>query len=444
MDWLAPQSEASSMSRYEDLLNKIERKDVRVAVIGLGYIGLPTAIFYVMRGIDVLGIDTNSELVDILKKGKVPIHEEGLGELASEYLSKIDLQTTYDDVENADVCVLCLPTPIEKSGKPVTKFLENAVVDIAKRMKQGCLILNESTVPVGTTQSLFKLFIKESNLDDKEIWFAHCPERVLPGKVVEEMDTNHRLAGGTSENATTLAVAFLKSVFKPELIHPTSSGVSEAAKLAENAFRDVNISYANELAKLCTHMSIDVSEVIKLANLHPRVSILNPGLGVGGYCLPKDGWILVESAKAKGGQAELIPAARHVNDSMPTHVAVRIKDEVMTRKETTKVGLLGLAFKENVSDTRNSPTVELLKSLTSADIDVIVYDPLVADSFGARRAKDMDDFLKSSDIVVMCVGHDQIRDELKSKDLTDKVFFDPRHLLPELKPGVKKYIGLSV
>ncbi|MFW9893651.1 MAG: nucleotide sugar dehydrogenase [Candidatus Thorarchaeota archaeon] len=432
------------MSRYTDLLNKITRKEAKVAVIGLGYIGLPTSIFYAMRGIDVRGIDTNSELVASLKKGAIPIHEEGLGDLASEYLPKIQLQTTYDGVEESDVCVLCLPSPIDENGKPVIKFLENAVSDIAKRMKTGCLVLNESTVPVGTTQFLFELFSSVSQLDDNEIWFAHCPERVLPGKLVEEMDTNHRLAGGTSEEATTLAMAFLQSIFKPELIHPTSSGVSEAAKLAENAFRDVNISYANELAKLCTHMSIDVSEVITLANLHPRVSILNPGLGVGGYCLPKDGWILVESARAKGGDAELIPAARHVNDSMPAHIAKRIHDEVLTGKVRATVGLLGLAFKENVSDTRNSPTVVLLKTLTSSEIDVIVYDPLVSKSFGAKRADSIDDFLESSEIVVMCVGHNKILDELKSKDLSEKVFFDPRNMMSDLKSKVKKYIGLSV
>ncbi|MFX1484444.1 MAG: nucleotide sugar dehydrogenase [Promethearchaeota archaeon] len=438
------------MSRYEDLLDKIKRKEAKVAVIGLGYIGLPTALFYAMRGMDVRGIDTNKTLVDELKESKISIHEEGLSEIASEYLPKIKLQTDYHGVEETDVCVLCLPSPVDKRGKTVTKYLENAVVDIAKRMKQGCLVLNESTVPVGTTQALFQLFSKESKMSEKEFWFAHCPERVLPGKVVEEMDTNHRLAGGTSDEAVILAVAFLQTVFKPELIHPTSSGVSEAAKLAENAFRDVNISYANELAKLCTHLSIDVTEVIKLANLHPRVSILNPGIGVGGYCLPKDGWILIESAKAKGGKAELIPAARHVNDSMPSHVAKRILDEVMTRQELTTVGLLGLSFKENVSDTRNSPTVDLLTtidlmaSLRSTEVNVIVYDPLVRESFGAKRAENMDDFLKSSEIVVMCVGHTQILDELKSKDLSEKVFFDPRNMMPELKSKVKKYVGLSV
>ncbi len=434
----------TSLSRYDELLDKIKRKEAKVSVIGLGYIGLPTALFYVMRDLDIRGIDTDISLVDGLRKGIIPIHEEGLGDIAKEHLSKIKLQTTYDGVEDSDVCVLCLPSPIDKEGRPITTYLENAVTEIAKRMKTGCLVLNESTVPVGTTEKLSHLFAKESGMNDDEFWFAHCPERVLPGNVVEEMGTNHRLAGGMNEPSATLATVFLQSVFKPELIHPTISGVSEAAKLAENAFRDVNIAYANELAKLCTSFSIDVTEVIKLANLHPRVSILNPGLGVGGYCLPKDGWILVESARAKGGEAKLIPAARYVNDSMPAHVAQGINDEVLMHKPRATVGLLGLAFKENVSDTRNSPSVELLKTLTSADVDVVVYDPLVRESFGAKMADGLDDLLESSNIVVLCVGHQQILEEMKSRDLSEKIFFDPRNMMPDLRNKVKKYVGLTV
>jgi UDP-N-acetyl-D-mannosaminuronic acid dehydrogenase len=267
---------------------------------------------------------------------------------------------------------------------------------------------------------------------------------VLPGKVVEEMDTNHRLAGGTSEASATLAVEFLSQVFNSELVHPTSASVSEAAKLAENAFRDTNIAYANELAKLCTTMEIDVSEVIKLANLHPRVDILSPGLGVGGYCLPKDGWILVESARQKGGSAELIPAARHVNDSMPWHVSKRIRKEVLECTDKATVGLLGISFKENVSDTRNSPTVDLLQSLTSTDVSVIVYDPLVDEGFGAKQAETLEDLLSVSDIVVLCVGHDMIIKELDKHNLKEKVFVDPRSLMPSMKSKVKKYVGLSV
>lgn len=432
------------MSRYNELLDKIKRKQAKISVIGLGYIGLPTALFYTMRGMNVRGIDTNTSLVEGLREGKIPIHEEGLGDIAYEHLSKLELQASYDGIEDTDVFVLCLPSPIDERGKPVVKYLESAIKDIAKRLTEGCLVLNESTVPVGTTEKLSGLFAKESKLSVDEFWFAHCPERVLPGKIVEEMTTNHRLAGGTNEAATALATSFLQSVFKPELIHPTMAGISEAAKLAENAFRDVNIAYANELAKLCSSFSVDVSEVIRLANLHPRVSILSPGIGVGGYCLPKDGWILVESARARGADAELIPAARHVNDSMPSFLSQTIRDLVLMEKEGLSVGLLGIAFKENVSDTRNSPTIDLLDNLTSTDMDVIVYDPLVSESFGARKAASLDEALDAANLIVMCVGHKQIIDELKSKDLSDKVFFDPRNLLTELATKVKRYVGLSV
>ena len=433
------------MTLYDDLLKSIKKKEADVSIIGMGYIGLPTALFYAMRGLKVQGIDTNQSLIDGLEKGVIPIHEEGLGDIAKEHLSKIQLASSYENVGESDVFVLCLPSPVDENGKPVIRYLEHAVRDIAKVSKKGTLILVESTVPVGTTEDLAQLFALESGFkQDTDFWFAHCPERVLPGKVVEEMDTNHRLAGGTSEESTKLAVAFLAQVFKANLVHPTSASVSEAAKLAENAFRDTNIAYANELAKLCTAMAIDVSEVIKLANLHPRVDILNPGLGVGGYCLPKDGWILVESARARGGSAELIPAARHVNDSMPWHISKRIREEVLDCTDKATVGLLGLTFKENISDTRNSPTLELLQVLTSTDVDVIVYDPLVDEGFGAKQADSMDELLKISDIVVLCVGHDQIIKELETQNLAEKVFVDPRNLLPKMRGKVKKYVGLSI
>jgi UDP-N-acetyl-D-mannosaminuronic acid dehydrogenase len=398
-----------------------------------------------MRNLDVRGIDTNHALIKGLKKGAIPIHEEGLSEIAEKHLAKIQLSNSYDDVGESDVFVLCLPSPVDETGKTVIKHLENAVRDIAKVSKKGGLILVESTVPVGTTVHLAKLFAEECDLKpDTDFWFAHCPERVLPGKIVEEMDTNHRLAGGTSEASAELAVTFLAQIFKPDLIHPTLSSVSEAAKLAENAFRDTNIAYANELAKLCTTMEIDVSEVIKLANLHPRVQILNPGLGVGGYCLPKDGWILVESARQKGGSAELIPAARHVNDSMPWHVSKRIREEVLDNTDNASVGLLGIAFKENVSDTRNSPTVELLQALMSTDVDVVVYDPLVNESFGAKQVESLHELLNVSDIIVLCVGHDLIIKELNTLNLGKKVFVDPRNLMPEMRGKAKKYVGLSI
>jgi UDP-N-acetyl-D-mannosaminuronic acid dehydrogenase len=247
-----------------------------------------------------------------------------------------------------------------------------------------------------------------------------------------------------SNLSTSLAVAFLKTVFNPELIHPTSARVSETAKLAENAFRDVGIAYANELARLCTSLSIDIKEVIKLANLHPRVEILNPGLGVGGYCLPKDGWILVESVRQFDGDGVLIPAARQVNDSMPAHVSKRIRDIVLDLSLRSTVGILGVSFKPNISDTRNSPSLELINLLWSTGLEVIVYDPLVDRKFGDRKAETIDDVLQSCDIVVLGAAHDVLLKELQGKDLSEIVFVDPPGVALGFKDHVRKYVGLSI
>ena len=433
------------MNLYDRLFKKITGKRANVSVIGLGYIGLPTALFYAMKGLKVTGIDTNRNLIDDLKRGVIPVHEEGLEDLGKRYLPRMQISDSYNSNANSDVLVLCLPTPLDENGKSVTTYLENSVKDIANHNKGGSLFLVESTVPIGTTERLSALFAMQSGLElDNDFWFAHCPERVLPGKVLEEMETNHRLVGGVTHASTSLGVVFLESIFQPDHVHPTSALVSEAAKLAENAYRDVNIAYANELAKICTVLSIDVSEVIQLANLHPRVSILKPGLGVGGYCLPKDGWILVQSAKERGGESKLIPIARSINDSMPSHVAKRIRQEVLAASGKSAVGLIGMAFKENVSDTRNSPAVDLLHVLTSSDVDVFVYDPLVRENYGGKKVDSLDDLLELTDILVLCVGHDRVLNELESRDLSEKVFVDPRNLLPEMKSKAKKYVGLSV
>lgn len=433
------------MSGHGKLLKKIESKEVKVTIVGLGYIGLPTALFYKRSGLAITGIDTNEELVAELKDGEIRMKEEGLERMAKKHLPEITLDTSYDRIAKSDVIVLCLPSPIDENGKPVTRYLENSAAEIASLVNRECLVIVESTVPVGTTEHLSDLFAESSGkTPDKDFWFAHCPERVLPGQVVEEMDTNHRLAGGVSELSTSLAVAFLKTVFKPELIHPTSAKVSETTKLAENAYRDVGIAYANELARLCTSLSIDVNEVIKLANLHPRVSILNPGLGVGGYCLPKDGWILVESARQLDGNGVLIPAARQVNDSMPAHVSKRIRDIVLDLSLKSTVGILGVSFKPNVSDTRNSPSLELIKLLWLSGIEVVVYDPLVDQKFGDRKADSLDEILRSCEIVVLGAAHEVLLEELQEKDLSNIVFVDPPGAASNLKDHVRKYVGLSI
>ncbi|MFW9890453.1 MAG: nucleotide sugar dehydrogenase [Candidatus Thorarchaeota archaeon] len=433
------------MSNHKKLLRKIENKEAKVTIVGLGYIGLPTALFYKRSGLTITGIDTNEKLIAELRTGKIRMKENGLQQIADKHLSDIMLDTSYDSIIDTDVFVLCLPSPIDENKKPVTRYLENSVADMASKAIGDCLVIVESTVPVGTTETLSSLFAEASGkAPDEEFWFAHCPERVLPGHIVQEMDTNHRLAGGVSELSTSLAVAFLKTVFRPDLIHPTNARVSETAKLAENAFRDVEIAYANELARLCTVLSIDVREVIKLANLHPRVNILNPSLGVGGYCLPKDGWILVESARPFDSEGVLIPAARQVNDSMPAHVSKRIRELVLDLSLKSTVGILGVSFKPNVSDTRNSPSLELINLLWSTGIEVAVYDPLIEHKVGDRDVDSIDEILQSCDIVVLGAAHDLLLKELEEKDLSGIVFVDPSGVAQEFKNRVRKYVGLSI
>ncbi|TFG06949.1 nucleotide sugar dehydrogenase [Candidatus Thorarchaeota archaeon] len=433
------------MTAYEKLLKKIQDKTATIGVLGLGYIGLPTALFYKRAGFVIHGIDTNEELVAELREGKIRMKEEGLEQIAEEHLSKINLGTSYDEIGEIDVFVLCLPSPIDEQDKPVIRYLENSVRDIASRVNKECLLLVESTVPVGTTEKLAEIFsqVSEKKLDE-DYWFAHCPERVLPGKVVEEMDTNHRLAGGVTTASTELAVAFLNTVFHAGLIHATSARASETAKLAENAFRDVNIAYANELAKFCAALEIDVMEVIHLANLHPRVEILNPGLGVGGYCLPKDGWILVESVRKLGEEGLLVQAARQVNDSMLAHVSKKIREMVLDMELRSTIGVLGLSFKPDVSDTRNSPALDLIKLLGSTGMEVVVYDPLVREKFGDRKAESLDELLGSCDVIVLGAAHQILKEELRSKNLTQKIFVDPHGTMVDIVTQVRKYVGLSI
>ncbi|MBD3157498.1 MAG: nucleotide sugar dehydrogenase [Candidatus Lokiarchaeota archaeon] len=434
------------MTKYDELRISIEKKKAKVCVIGMGYIGLPTALFYARAGLDVQGIDTNEDLVTELGEGKIRMKEEGLDELADEYLDSIYVTASYESICDSDIYVLCLPSPINQENRAVLKYLQDAVKQLGQQVCKRCLILVESTVPVGATEKLATLFAEESDMIlDEDFWVVHCPERVLPGKVVKEMDTNHRLAGGVTENSTKLGEAFLETVFDSELVHPTTAAVSETAKLAENAYRDVQIGFVNELAKFCTDMSIDVTEVIRLANLHPRVSMLKPGLGVGGYCLPKDGWILVDSARENDSEAKVIPAAREVNESMPSHVFRRIQ-KVILEDSTVKrfIGLLGLSFKPNVSDTRNSPSVDLLRLLTSAGDTVIVYDPYVDRDFGVQKADSLEDVIEQCEIIVLAVPHDTLVENLEDQNLEDIILVDPWNKVPHLQGKVERYLGLTV
>ncbi|MHA1481404.1 MAG: nucleotide sugar dehydrogenase [Candidatus Thorarchaeota archaeon] len=434
------------MSRFNEIKERIKNRTAIIYVIGLGYIGLPTALFYARAGFKIHGIDTDKELIDELRVGTIRMDEEGLEQLAEEFLPSIELNSNYDNIEPGDIFVLCLPSPIDEDKIPNVKYLESSVNEIARIANEGALILVESTVPVGFTKDMSILFGEKTKLNpDTDYWFAHCPERVLPGQVVDEMKTIHRLVGGVTPEATELTNYFLSSVFGSEQIHSTTSKISETAKLAENAFRDSSISFANELAVLCSSLEVDVKEVIQLANLHPRVEILNPGLGVGGYCFPKDGWILAYSAEKKGTAARLIPTARAINDGMPEHVYNRmlyaISDLVSSEKT---VGVIGLAYKANVSDTRNSPSLDLMRLMKSKGIDVIAFDPFVKENFGFKKVETLDVLLEKAEIIVIGASHKEVIQALKTKDLADKILIDPWGIMHDFRNKTRQYVGLTV
>ena len=434
------------MSDFDKLREKIVQKKCRVCVVGLGYIGFPTALFYKKSGNDVVGIDLNKGLIEDLRKGKLRIIEDGLDELATSVLPEIELRSDYSDLEGIDIFVLCLPSPIDEDKIPNTSYLESSLSEIAAKAKKPVLIIVESTVPVGFTESQAVRFGQISSLKhDEQFWFAHCPERVLPGSIVREMRDNERLIGGVSEKAAELGGLFLASVFGESRIHETNSTISETSKLAENAYRDTCIAFANELALISTEIGIDVREVIRLANLHPRVQILEPGLGVGGYCFPKDGWILVNSMEKTKKVARVIPAARHVNDSMPNHTFQRMKNELGPQYITiTRFGVLGLAYKPNVNDTRMSPAIDLVNLLKKDGRELMVYDPYVKDNSSAKMAKNIDEIVECCEVIILAVNHTGLSDSLLRFDLSDKIIVDPTGTLQEYSSKFKKYIGLSV
>ncbi len=433
------------MSSFRKFRDAIIQKKSKVCVVGLGYIGFPTALFYLRGGYHVEGIDLNKSLVENLRTGKLPMVEEGLTELARGYLPKLKIHSGYDELGETDIFVLCLPSPIDDNKRPITDYLESSLSSIAAIIRHPVLVIIESTVPVGFTERQAHRFSKIVSLThDEEFWFVHSPERVLPGSVVCEMEENDRLVGGVTERATELGHLFLGSVFGENKIHRTRSKISETSKLAENAYRDTCIAFANELALLSTEIGIDVREVIHFANLHPRVDILEPGLGVGGYCFPKDGWILVNSTEGTKKLARLIPTARSVNDTMPSHVLHRIKTEMDSEYlAITRFAILGVSYKPNVSDTRMSPSLELISLLRRDGKELRLYDPLVRSNSDLKLSKELGDVVDSCDVIVFAVNHSWMKDALLKHDLSDKIVVDPTGSLQEERDRFRKYIGLT-
>ncbi|AJD92251.1 UDP-N-acetyl-D-mannosaminuronic acid dehydrogenase [Jeotgalibacillus malaysiensis] len=396
-----------------------------VNVIGLGYIGLPTALMFAKSGIKVVGTDNNLELVNFLSNGKLPFNENGLDQLFHDALSNgIEFTNEY---QKTNIYILAVPTPyVEESKKLDPKYVISAVNSVLEICEKGATIIIESTISPGTIDKYIRPEIdKKGYIIGEDIHLIHAPERIIPGNMIFELENNSRTIGADSLDIGNKVKELYASFCKSEII-VTDIRSAEMSKVVENTYRDINIAFANELAKICRIDNMNVYEIIKIANMHPRVNILQPGPGVGGHCISVDPWFLVGDYP---DLTNLILTARKTNDSMPKHVLSRIRDIMREHdiRDISKVGLYGLAYKENVDDTRESPTLQLLEQMDEhLAFGVKVFDPLVKERKVDHQFMNFEDFLNEVEIVVLMVGHEHIKENAAL--LENKLILDTKNL----------------
>jgi UDP-N-acetyl-D-mannosaminuronic acid dehydrogenase len=396
-----------------------------VNVIGLGYIGLPTALMFAKSGVQVVGTDLNRDLVDSLSQGKLTFEEEGLEELLGEALSKgIEFTTEYQET---DTYIIAVPTPYINSSKRLDpQYVVSAVHTILDVCEEGAVLIIESTVSPGSIDRYVRPEVERRGFAlGKDLHLVHAPERIIPGNMIYELEHNSRTVGADSLEIGQQAKQLYSRFCKAEIV-VTDIRTAEMSKVVENTYRDVNIAFANELAKICRSDNMDVYEIIRIANKHPRVNILQPGPGVGGHCISVDPWFLVGDYP---DLTNLILTARKTNDSMPTHVLRRIRDIMREHgiADVSKIGLYGLTYKENVDDTRESPTLQLLRRMDEhLAYGVKVFDPLVKRRIVDHQFMNFDDFINEIEILVIMVGHDHIRENMDM--IKGKLILDTRNV----------------
>lgn len=392
----------------------------KICVIGLGYIGLPTASLLGTKGFQVYGVDVTPSVVDTINQGCIHIVEPDLDILVKSAVGSGNLRAGLEP-EEADVFILAVPTPFKDGHQPDLSYVEEATRRIAPYVKPGNLIILESTSPVGTTDDVVaKILTEQGHKIGDEVFVAHCPERVLPGRILVELIENDRIVGGVNEKSTAKAVEFYNSFVRGEVL-ATNARTAELAKLTENAFRDVNIAFANELSLICDEQGIDVWELIQLANRHPRVNILQPGPGVGGHCIAVDPWFIVSAAPE---QARLIRTAREVNDSKPDWVVEKVRVSAKKFKRPV-IGCLGLAFKADVDDLRESPALDIVRQIQKEQLgELLISEPNISshDEFELHPYQDV---IKRADVLLLLVDHKEFCG-LKASDLKEVVLIDTR------------------
>jgi UDP-N-acetyl-D-mannosaminuronic acid dehydrogenase len=388
-----------------------------LTVVGLGYIGLPTAVMFANHGYQVHGVDINEHAIEKLKRKQLHIEEPGLQEKLEDAIDSGSL--TFDTVpKEADIFILAVPSPINKDKTPNLTYVEAATKSIVPYIKKGNLVILESTVPPKTVENIVLPVLKETNLEiGNELLVSHSPERVIPGKLFEELVNNDRIVGGINEESSEKTVELYRTFVKGT-IHVTDATTAEMVKVIENTYRDVNIAFANELAKISDEMGINVWEAIDLANFHPRVNIHKPGPGVGGHCIAVDPWFLYDSSP---DLAKIIELSRHTNDSMPKYTVESV--ESIFRNEAIsnpKVAVFGLAFKGNIDDMRESPSLDIIHHLEEKGIDYVAYDPHIKENQLTHQTQNIEEAVSGADLLLVLTDHDYFK-TLQANDLKDKM-----------------------
>lgn len=399
---------------------------IKVCVIGLGYIGLPTSAMFATHGCEVFGVDVNEKVVRALNRGEITIEEPYLDIMVQAAVRSGNLKADVNPKES-DVFIIAVPTPITKDKKADMSYVAAATESIIPYLKQGNIVILESTSPTGTVEDLMVPILEKAGLIiGEELFVGHSPERVLPGKILWELVNNNRIVGGINRISAE-KIRDLYKIFVNGDIFLTTATTAEMCKMMENTFRDVNIALANELAKICENVGINAWEVIELANKHPRVNIHQPGPGVGGHCLAVDPWFIVEK---NPDIAKIIDLSRKTNDSMPHHVFERIDEILSDITGIKKISILGITYKPNIDDMRESPIIELIELMdTMNDYTISVYDPYAKTH--KYQSKNLIDVSKDSDLIILAVNHDQFKElplSEMARVMRNKNFFDTRNL----------------
>ncbi|MGX2961727.1 nucleotide sugar dehydrogenase [Peribacillus sp. JNUCC 23] len=401
----------------------------KLCVVGLGYIGLPTAVMFANHGLKVHGVDVNEKAVSLIKNKQLHIEENGLQERLNTAIDNGNF-TVSTTPEEADVFILAVPSPINEDKTANLEYVRSATKAIAPFIKKGNLVILESTVPPRTVEDVMMPVLIETGLNiGTELFVSHSPERVIPGKVFEELVNNDRIVGGINKESAEMTEELYR-VFVKGTIHLTDATTAEMVKVIENTYRDVNIAFANELAKISERIGVNAWEAIKLANFHPRVNIHTPGPGVGGHCIAVDPWFLVE---LQPEFAKLVHLSRTINDSMPQYTAEKTKDILDSKQiQHGRVSALGLAFKANIDDTRESPSLEVIENLKTLGIDVVAYDPHVKVNIADYQTQDLTEALKHSDIILVLTEHSEFQN-INPQEIADvvrtKVVIDAKNFL---------------